>query len=117
MNFADNRAVPTDPKEIGKQFLEILDQVRAGARLIIKNQEPSNNLPAAGQEGLFLVLDHEGILLAAVRDEREFERVRVQRTIEILAREIPGTMPPEHQLALAGRRMSEIMPRFQMIRP
>jgi hypothetical protein len=39
------------------------------------------------------------------------------RIVEVLAREVPSTMQPELQLAMAGRRMSEIMPRFQMIRP
>jgi hypothetical protein len=112
-----DRPIPIDPRELGRQFLELLDQVRAGSQLDIKDQELANTPPVLGQEGLFLVIDHEDVTVAVVRNEREFERVRVRRVIEVLAREIPRTMPPELQLALAGRRLREILPRFQMFRP
>ena len=116
MSFADDE-IPTDPKELGRQCLDLLDQVRAGARLVVEGREPMNSSPVPGQEGLFLVLDHDGVLIAAVQDEREFDRVRVRRIIEVLASEIPRAMQPELQLALASRKLREIMPRFQMIRP
>ena len=116
MSFADDE-IPTDPKELGRQCLDLLDQVRAGARLVVEGREPMNSSPVPGQEGLFLVLDHDGVLIAAVQDEREFDRVRVRRIIEVLASEIPRAMQPELQLALASRNLREIMPRFQMIRP
>jgi hypothetical protein len=108
--------IPEDPRELGKQFVDLLDQIRAGCRLAIVDQATADQ-EIAGQDGLFLAIDHEGVMIAAVRNEREFARARLQRMIEVLAREISPAMPPEQQVMLAGRRAAEIMPRFQMIRP
>ena len=111
MNCPDQN--PTDLRVLGRQFVELLDKLRSGKRLAVE----SSGSQAPRGDDLFLVIDHEGVLVCAVKTEREFEIARTVRTIEILAREIPATMQPEHQLALAGRRAAEIMPRFQMIRP
>ena len=39
MSFADDE-IPTDPKELGRQCLDLLDQVRAGARLVVEGRDP-----------------------------------------------------------------------------
>jgi hypothetical protein len=106
-----------DLNEIEKGFIELLDKIRAGARLATKAPDAQEGLPANGQGDLFLVIDHEGVTVGVARDEKEFNAIRFMRIVEVLAREVPSTMQPELQLAMAGRRMSEIMPRFQMIRP
>ena len=112
--MTDTNHVPCDPREIGRQFVELLDKLRAGSRLAVKSPESQISSPG---DDLFLMLDHEGVLVCVVRDEREFEIARCVRITEILAREIPGHLPPDLQIAMASRRMGEIMPKFQMVRP
>jgi len=109
--------VQPDLNEIGRWFIERLDKIRAGARLATKAPDAQEGLPATEQGDLFLVIDHEGVTVGVARDEKEFNSIRFMRIVEVLARELPPTMQPELQLAMAGRRIRDIMPRFQMIRP
>ena len=105
-----------DPRTLGLVFLDLLEQIRSEIRPDTGNQEDGKGSPPSGKPDLFLALDHEGVTMAVVRDEKEFEHVRFVRLVEILFREMPDSLLPETQIALADRRLREITPRCQMIR-
>ena len=63
-----------DLNEIEKGFIELLDKIRAGARLATKAPDAQEGLPANGQGDLFLVIDHEGVTVGVARDRRNSTR-------------------------------------------
>ena len=105
-----------DPRMLGLMFLDLLEQIRPEILPDAGSREDGKGSPPSGKPDLFLALDHEGVTMAVVRDEKEFERVRFVRLVEILFREMPDSLLPETQIALADRRLREITPRCQMIR-
>ena len=104
-----------DPRTLGLVFLDLLEQIRSESRPGAGSREDGKGFPTSGKPDLFLALDHEGVTMAVVRDEKEFERVRFVRLVEILFREMPASLQPETQIALTDRRLREIVPRCQMI--
>jgi hypothetical protein len=105
-----------DPRKLGLQFLDLLEQIWTEGCPDAELRDAGKGSPLPGQPDLFLALDHEGVAIAVVGDEREFGFVRFVRLVEVLFREMPASLLPETQIALADRRLREIAPRFQMIR-